>query len=246
MPATPSAWPPVAPRTPPQITACARPPFHSLTRSLPFSFLRKNPSGQTARRSELRLRRRVPATPVHRSSIARARSSATLFPPPNERHHPLARSGRAQFLRPAAPPRTEPPRSRSGHRRLRSSPSLSNYTLMFTVSPRWCCAPRLVRSSPETAAGRRRPSHRRGGEHPRGRARCPARLRVRRVAGPAGLNGTRPVFVTPARVSGLSRPGRLPLLMSARFKIKIQFLFSQLEIKCLAIIWVIKCAPKKL
>jgi hypothetical protein len=120
------------------------------------------------------------------------RTSATI---------PLLTPVRLNRALPAAPLRTELPRSRSGHRRLRSSPSLSNCALMFTVSPRWCCVPRLVRSSPEIAAGHRRPSHRRGGEHPCGRARCPARLRVRRVAGPAGLNGTRPVFFTPARAS---------------------------------------------
>jgi hypothetical protein len=180
----------------------------TLTLATPLFPLSKNPSGRTARHSELRLRRRVPATPAHHRSIACARSSAALFPPPNKCHHPLARSGRAQFPAPAAPPRTEPPRSRSGHRRLRPSPSLSNCAFVFTLSPRWWCAPRLVRSRPEAAAGRRRPSHRRGPERRLGLASSPpAREWVGRLWAGLFQRGW-PVFLSRTRAGRTVVTGR--------------------------------------
>jgi hypothetical protein len=171
MPATPPRGRPWTPRAPPQIFMSVRSLVHSLPRSLPF--LRRNRAGAPLATARPHLHRRVPTPVNHHRSIARARSSATLFPPPNGRHHPLARSGRAPFLRPRCATTTGPLSSRSAHRLPRSLSIPLSPSLEFAISSRTLCARSLVGSWPEMAVGRRPPPRRRGPERRRGRPCSP-------------------------------------------------------------------------
>jgi hypothetical protein len=138
-----------------------------------------------AHRRELHLRSLVPVATVHHHQIHLAPSFTTPLPPPNKPCCPLACSGRTSICFPRRATVTEPPRSCSGHQHLHPPPLSLNPAHVFTVFLRPFCAPCLTHSSTGAAVGHQRPPHRRGVEHPLSHARCPARPRVKRVAGPA-------------------------------------------------------------
>jgi hypothetical protein len=145
------------------------------------------------------LRATVPAQRTRLFPIRLATRSATSSYPPNGPPCTLLVDGKAQL---SVFPRVPPSRAAElvlRHRRPRSLFLSLHHAFVFAFSTRSFCSPRLARSRPEAAAGRRRPPHRCGP----GRGHAP--LSPRCSPGQGGLGpkpkpGRRACF--PARALG--------------------------------------------